>query len=181
MKVTVTAAEVWAATMEKGMREKNNIRNLTWDEFMVLHMLLHGRDPLDNPEYVRSLEAKEAGMTSALWLRIKHFHDYQITPGICYFLSAVIRNFAEMTMMANYLQYVAFTRKLEKIGPEEICRQVFPAGFPTDAFWKSMWALQKMDEDELMKRRSDGSLASDNVLDYGESTESIRLRPDDQK
>lgn len=151
------AVEVWAKNVASAP-----LRVLTPKETSDFVKCYKNKDDLDkNPELLKLLEDKESFM-SAFWLRVKHCHTYKVTPSLCLYLSTFIKNFGISTMLANYLQYIAYKHKRRVIDFDVWSHYAFPWGVPTDEGWKNLWDLQKIPHNP------------DNLLDIPQCMESIK-------
>lgn len=171
MKPGPNAIEQWCKEVER-----LEVSPLTDDQMGTLlkcHLL---SEKLDNDKEVLALiESKNAGLLSALWLRVKFCHTYKITVSAAIFISeTIVTNFGMSTMVANYLQYMAFKYKQKEITLDFICQKVWPFGFPTSEQWGQMWDKQKLDRDFLCEHQSPCYLGSDNGLDNSEFAKSIQ-------
>lgn len=76
--------------------------------------------------------------------------------------SDVLDNFGKSTMMAAYLQYIAWKRGIKTIGINEWAQWAFPWVLPTEDEWERLWNAQKIPFD----MREDACV--DNMLDCPE-------------
>lgn len=150
------------------------VRKMTEEEVEFYMKVFFNEKELNNDNVIiDALEKKKAGMASVLWLRIKHLHTYRITPSLALFLgNSIIKNFGTSTMIANYLQYIAYKHNLDVISVKEWNEIVFPNGYPTDESWNKAWDLQKITP-EIRKEYGITDF-TDNILDYPQFSESIR-------
>lgn len=150
------------------------VRGMTQEEAEFYIKVFFNEKELNNDNVIiDALEKKKAGMASVLWLRIKHLHTYRITPSLALFLgNSIIKNFGTSTMIANYLQYIAYKHNLDVISVKEWNEIVFPNGYPTDESWNKAWDLQKITP-EIRKEYGITDF-TDNILDYPQFSESIR-------
>lgn len=154
------------------------VRKMTQEEAEFYIKVFFNEKELNNDNVIiDALEKKKAGMASVLWLRIKHLHTYRITPSLALFLgNSIIKNFCTSTMIANYLQYIAYEHNLDIISVKEWNEIVFPNGYPTDESWNKAWDLQKITP-EIRKEYGITDF-TDNILDYPQFSESIRTNND---
>ncbi len=150
------------------------VRRMTQEEVEFYMRVFFNETEINNDDVIiDALEKKKAGMASVLWLRIKHLHTYKITPSLALFLgNSIIKNFGTSTMIANYLQYIAYEHNLDIISVKEWNQIVFPNGYPTDESWNKAWDLQKITP-EIRKEYGITDF-TDNILDYPQFSESIR-------
>lgn len=126
---------------------------------------------IDNDPIIKAqLEDKVLGLSSMLWLRIKHCHTYKITTSLCLFLveSGIVNNPGKSTMMANYMQYVCHKNNISELDLQKFGEKVFPYGIPSEETWETLWEEQKiykaLDNDTREKLLK--NMYSDNILDY---------------
>lgn len=144
--------------MQTGLKK----RQMTKEESKIFIVCYMQEEKMNqDPELMKLLESKE-NYSSVLWNRLKR-HTVDVSPAVCLFLGYHIESFGISTMIANYLQYVAYKHNVKKIGMKEIGEIVFPLGFPTEETWRELWDMQKAD---------DGG----NILDDAACGESIRLQ-----
>lgn len=164
MKPSEHAIEDWAK-----MVSSKPVRSLTQEEAKGLIRVTLAQHEIDSDkEICEMLEKKQADyLTSMFWWRVKCCHTYEITPSLCAYIGEyVIKTPGMSTMMANYLQYVAYVNGTKKIGLREFGLWAFPHGFPTDKSWNELWDAQKIDLDIRMDEKSPYYNKPDNILDY---------------
>ena len=110
------------------------------------------------------LEDKELGYASVIWLRVKYFHSFTISPSLALFLGDIVSNLGTSTMISNFLQYKAFRLGLKHITLSEFYIMIFPDGWISDEDWRKEWEWQKIKDEGI----------SDNMLDYPKYMESIK-------
>lgn len=57
---------------------------------------------------------------------------------LLFLASDVLDNFGKSTMMAAYLQYIAWKRGIKTIGINEWAQWAFPWGLPTEDEWQKL-------------------------------------------
>lgn len=156
MKRSSHAIEDWCKNVDQAEK-----REMTEDESRIfISCYMNESKMSQDPELMKILESKE-NYASVLWNRLK-LHTIDVSPVVCLFLGYHITNFGTSTMIANYLQYVAYKSSIKKIGMNEVGMKVFPHGFPSEEAWRKLWDMQKAD---------DGG----NILDDVACGESIRM------
>lgn len=173
MKPASNTVELWAEEVEK---VKFSCPPMTEKQSNLLVAVSLQQSKIDSDKDLLSLvESKKMGLLSAFWLRVKYCHTYKITLSAALFLSeAVILNFGTSTMVANYLQWIAWKYHQPTIDLTFICTTVWPMGFPTQEQWQKLWDMQKLDIAVLTDRKSPYYQSGDNCLDHAEFMESIK-------
>lgn len=116
-------------------------------------------------EIRKMLENNEGGFASVIYKRVDSRHSYTISVTTAAFLGeCVIKNFAESTMLANYLQYKAHKNGWKVVTMSEISK-IFPNGFPSEEWYRDRWMDNKVEREEGWE--------SDNLLDYPVFAKSI--------
>ena len=111
-----TMIEEWAKKVEHS--KKKELSKEAAKRFMTI--CLNAKKIDEDQELIADLENKRFGVGSAFWLRVKHLHTYSITPSLALFLASdVLDNFGKSTMIATYLQYIAWKRGIKTIGINE--------------------------------------------------------------
>ena len=161
--------EQWAQEVKRC--KKSELSKKAAEHFMTV--CLNEKKMNVDKELIADLEDKRFGVGSAFWLRVKHLHTYSITPSLALFLASdVLDNFGKSTMMAAYLQYIAWKRGIKTIGIQEWAKWAFPLGLPTDEEWERLWNLQKIPVEEREGGMSDNTLDHPSV--YGTSIWEIK-------
>lgn len=151
--------EEWAKKVEHSKKQK--LSKEAVKHFIMVQ--LNAKKIDEDKELIADLENKRFGVGSAFWLRVKHLHTYSITPSLALFLATeVLDNFGKSTMMAAYLQYIAWKIGIKTIGISEWAQWAFPMGLPTEDEWQRLWNAQKIPFD----MRED--TMTDNMLDCPE-------------
>lgn len=157
MKNKDNAIEEWAKLVENC--KKQEMSKVSANHFLTVHF--NEKEIDKDATLVNQLEEGKMGGGSAFWLRVKHIHNYSVSPSLVLFLTSdVITNFGISTMMASYLQYICHKRGIKHIGVKEWSMYAFPNGLPTEEEWQKLWNAQKLPLD----MRVDGMI--DNMLDY---------------
>ena len=152
--------EEWCKDVDKLPRRLFNGKEIGW-----LAEVLFKEDGIDsNVNILKSLEDKELGYASVIWLRVKCFHSFTISPSLALFLGDIVSNLGTSTMISNFLQYKAFRLKLKHITLSEFYTMIFPDGWISDEDWRKAWEWQKIKDEGI----------SDNMLDYPKYMASIK-------
>lgn len=149
-----SSIEKWAAELDKQPKRTQ----LTKDNAeLFMKMLLIGESLDVNPKFKAELE--KDFMCGMFMKRVAVCHDYEITPSGVLFIS-MVPGFRPgvSTMMANYLQYLSFTKGIKKFTVDTLAKEVFPFGFFSEATLDEFWDKQKLE--------TDGDHRIDNMLDY---------------
>lgn len=164
MEKKTNAIELWAESLSK-----KPIQTLTKElaEVFITFTFAEIEHSVDEEGLKKLLDEKEGGMASVFWLRVKHRHTYEISVTVAAFFGEYIKNFGVSTMLANYMQWWAYKRKITKITMREVAH-MFPNGFPTEESWNEAWNEQKVECDEM------NGWCSDNGLDYPQLMGSIK-------
>ena len=172
MKPAPNAIELWCEEVEK---LKFSVPALNKEQCSNLIGFSLSADKIDTDKDLLSLvEAKKAGLLSVFWLRVKYCHTYSITLSAALFISRVVLfNFGTSTMVANYLQWVAWKYHQPKITLDFLCITVWPMGVPTEEQWQKLWDMQKVDI-EYLQPGGECYNGPDNILDYEKYAETIR-------
>lgn len=161
-----TMIEEWAKKVEHS--KKKELSKEAAKHFMMI--CLNAKKIDEDNELIADLENKRFGVGSAFWLRVKHLHTYSVTPSLALFLASdVLDNFGKSTMMAAYLQYIAWKRGIKTIGINE---WAFPWGLPTEGEWQRLWEEQKIPFDMREDTMTDNMLDCPNL--FGKSIWEIK-------
>ena len=115
--------EEWAKKVEHS--KKQELSKEAAKHFMMV--CLNAKKIDEDQELIADLENKRYGVGSAFWLRVKHLHTYSVTPSLALFLASdVLDNFGKSTMMAAYLQYIAWKWGIKIIGISEWAKWAVP-------------------------------------------------------
>ena len=152
--------EEWCKEVDKLPRRLFNGK-----EMGFLAELLFKEEVVDRRVDIHKLlEDKELGYASVIWLRVKYFHSFTISPSLALFLGDIVCNLGTSTMISNFLQYKAFRLGLKHITLSEFYIMIFPDGWISDEDWRKAWEWQKIKDEGI----------SDNMLDYPKYMESIK-------
>lgn len=148
-------------------------QTLTDEQFNALAKFkFYEHEMEDNDDIKRDLSHNVLGLASVLWNRINYCHTYKISvAAVCFLGCYVLENFGMSTMIANYLQWVAYTNNCREIDLDVLCFKGFPNGFPTKKEWEDLWDAQKLPKDFLA---DEGYIGPDNILDLPSFMESIK-------
>lgn len=161
--------EQWAQKVERC--KKQELSKEAAEHFIAIS--LNAKKIDEDQELIADLENKRFGVGSAFWLRVKRLHTYSVTPSLALFLaSAVLDDFGKSTMMAAYLQYIAWKRGIKTIGISEWAQWAFPWGLPTEDEWERLWNAQKIPFDMREGTMTDNMLDCPNM--FGESIWEIK-------
>lgn len=161
--------EEWAKKVEHS--KKQELSKEAANHFMMV--CLNAKKIDEDKELIDDLENKRHGVGSAFWLRVKHLHTYSVTPSLALFLASdVLDNFGKSTMMAAYLQYIAWKRGIKTIGINEWAQWAFPWGLPTEDEWERLWNAQKIPFDMREDTMTDNMLDCPNL--FGKSIWEIK-------
>ena len=148
----------WAEEAEK-IFASNHKKEMTDDEAKYLIMCQSGEETMENDEGLKEkLQKNEFGYCSVFYNRVKLCHTYECSIAACVFIGLMANSFGEVTIYANYLQYMAFKHNKKRIDVRFLCWFVFPYGFPTKDALRKVWDLQKLERNDVYD--------SDNLLDY---------------
>ena len=101
--------EDWCNEVDKLPRRMYNGKEAVW-----LADLLFKEDGIDRSVNIQKLlEDKKLGYASVIWLRVKCFHSFTISPSLALFLGDIVSNLGTSTMISNFLQYKEFLLKLK--------------------------------------------------------------------
>ena len=146
--------EEWAKKVEHS--KKQELSKEAAKRFMTV--CLNAKKIDEDKELIADLENKRHGVGSAFWLRVKHLHTYSVTPSLALFLASdVLDNFGKSTMMAAYLQYIAWKRGIKTIGINE---------------WERLWDAQKIPLEDRFDAMTDNMLDCPNL--FGKSIWEIK-------
>ena len=152
--------EEWCKEVDKLPRRLFNGK-----EMLFLAELLFKEEVVNRRVDIHKLlEDKELGYASVIWLRVKCFHSFTISPSLALFLGDIVSNLGTSTMISNFLQYKAFRLKLKHITLSEFYTMIFPDCWISDEDWRKAWEWQKIKDEGI----------SDNMLDYPKYMKSIR-------
>lgn len=161
--------EEWAKKVEHS--KKQELSKEAAKDFMMV--CLNAKKIDEDQELIADLENKLHGVVSAFWLRVKHLHTYSVTPSLALFLASdVLDNFGKSTMMAAYLQYIAWKRGIKTIGISEWAQWAFPMGLPTEDEWERLWNAQKIPLEDRFDDMTDNMLDCPNL--FGKSIWEIK-------
>lgn len=115
--------EEWAKKVEHS--KKQELSKEVAKDFMMIY--LNAKKIDEDKSLIAYLENKHYEVGSVFWLRVKRIHTYSVTPSLALFLSLhILNNFGKSTMMASYLQYIAWKRGIKTIGIKRMVRMGFP-------------------------------------------------------
>ena len=162
-KLNEKSIEMWAKKFSAYTPKKPS-RKLLQQFFVFAATELKGVIP---KEIETILETGQGGFASVIYKRVNLLHTYELSITAASFLGeCVIKNFAESTMLANYLQYESHRNGWHTITMREIS-EIFPNGFPSQKWFEERWADNKI-------KRTEG-MGSDNLLDYPVYAKSIMI------
>lgn len=163
--------EEWAKKVEHS--KKQELSEVEAKDFMMIY--LNAKKIDEDKSLIADLENKHYEVGSAFWLRVKRIHTYSVTPSLALFLSLhILNNFGKSTMMAAYLQYIAWKRGIKTIGISEWAAWAFPWGLPTEDEWERLWNAQKIPFDMREDTMTDNMLDCPNM--FGKSIWEIKKK-----
>jgi len=123
------------------------------------------------PEDLKFPVEKKPFLLQVITKRIQACHTFEIKEDrILLFLAAATESPGTAVLYLWYLQYWACKNNKHVIDFHDICAEIFPNGLFDKITMKDIWDGQKV------QRKQDGSMGSDNLVDYSSAGESILMK-----
>ena len=140
MELKENAVELWCEEFKKRC---NTSLNEKQGEVLIV-LLLNQENFNKNETIIKEIEDGNSYLT-VLARRIKNGNfTYTVTPAGLLFLESLVENFGTSTMICAYLQWVSYKKGIKEFDIDNISKEVFPFGFPSDKDLNELWDMQKV-------------------------------------